>query len=81
MSGAVEENELNSPPSHSEVFNTVSGSKRKLIVGTVMESGVSLGMVDPTTGRYICHCVQGVPNTASALGHKATSGIYIGDRK
>ena len=60
MSGSVEENELNSPRSHREVFNVVSGSKRKQIVSTVMESGVSLGMVDPTTGRYLCHCVQGV---------------------
>lgn len=54
MSGSLEENELNSPRSHSEVFNVVSGSKRKQIVSTVMESGVSLGMVDPTTGRYVC---------------------------
>ena len=54
MSGSLEENELNSPRSHSEVFNVMSGSKRKQIVSTVMESGVSLGMVDPTTGRYVC---------------------------
>jgi len=57
MSGSVEETEknLNSPRSHSEVFNIVSGSKRKHIVNTVMESGVSLGMVDPTTGRSLLY--------------------------
>lgn len=55
MSGSLEENELNSPRSHSEVFNVVSGSKRKQIVSTVMESGVSLGMVDPTTGRSLLY--------------------------
>ena len=49
MSGTVEE----SVPaiSHSEVFNTVAGGKRKQILARVMEPEVSLGMVDPSTGR------------------------------
>ena len=50
MSGAVEEESLPAI-SHSEVFNTVSGGKRKQIQARVMEQGVSLGMVDPSTGR------------------------------
>lgn len=50
MSGSVEEESLPAI-SHSEVFNTVSGGKRKQIQARVMEQGVSLGMVDPSTGR------------------------------
>ena len=51
MSGSVEEESLPAIISHSEVFNTVSGGKRKQIQARVMEQGVSLGMVDPSTGR------------------------------
>ena len=50
MSGSVEEESLPAI-SHSEVFNIVSGGKRKQIQARVMEQGVSLGMVDPSTGR------------------------------
>ena len=52
MSGSVDEESLPAI-SHSEVFNTVSGGKRKLIQARVMEQGVSLGMVDPSTGRLV----------------------------
>ena len=52
MSGTVEEESLPAI-SHSEVFSTVSGGKRKLIQARVMEQGVSLGMVDPSTGRLV----------------------------
>lgn len=51
MSGSVEEESLPAIVSHSEVFSTVSGGKRKQIQARVMEQGVSLGMVDPSTGR------------------------------
>ena len=52
MSGSVEEESLPAI-SHSEVFSTVAGGKRKQIRSRVMEQGVSLGMVDPSTGRLV----------------------------
>ena len=52
MSKKVEEESLPAI-SHSEVFSTVSGGKRKLIQARVIEQGVSLGMVDPSTGRLV----------------------------
>ena len=52
MSGKVEEESLPAI-SHSEVFSTVLGGKRKLIQARVMEQSVSLGMVDPSTGRLV----------------------------
>jgi len=54
MSGTVEEESLPAI-SHSEVFSTVSGGKRKLIQARVIEQGVSLGMVDPSTGRSLLY--------------------------
>ena len=39
------------PVSHSEVFSLVSGGKREQILETVRQDEVSLGMVDPITGR------------------------------
>lgn len=54
MSGEVEDNlQEKTVVSHSEVFNIVTSnnSKRKQVVETVQNPGVSLGMVDPTTGR------------------------------
>ena len=52
MSGSVEEESLPAI-SHSEVFSTVAGGKRKQIRSRVMEQGVSLGMVDPSNGRLV----------------------------
>ena len=54
MSGEVEKNlQEKEVVSHSEVFNIVTGAatKRRQVVETVNNPGVSLGMVDPTTGR------------------------------
>ena len=39
------------PVSHSELFSLVSSGKRDQILETVSQEEVSLGMVDPTTGR------------------------------
>ena len=54
MSGEVEDNlQEKSVVSHSEMFNIVTSttSKRRQVVEMVHNPGVSLGMVDPTTGR------------------------------
>ena len=44
----------NNPVSHSDLFKfkVVSSGKRDQILETVRQSEVSLGMVDPTSGRY-----------------------------
>ena len=41
-----------SPVSHSDLFKVVSSGKRDQILEAVRQDEVSLGMVDPTTGRY-----------------------------
>ena len=56
MSGEVEKNlQEKEVVSHSEVFNTVTSTatKRRMVVETVHNPAVSLGMVDPTTGRLL----------------------------
>ena len=42
----------NNPVSHSDLFKVVSSGKRDQILETVRQQDVSLGMVDPTSGRY-----------------------------
>ena len=39
------------PVSHSELFSLVSSGKRDQILETVRQEEISLGMVDPSTGR------------------------------
>ena len=39
------------PVSHSDLFSLVAGGKREQILQAVRQEEVSLGMVDPTTGR------------------------------
>ena len=48
----TESGNINSPVSHSDLFKVVSGGKRDQILERVRQDEVSLGMVDPTTGRY-----------------------------
>ena len=57
MSGSLEDppQSLQSPISHSEIFKTVGESKRQQIVASVQSQDVSLGMVDPVTGRSLLH--------------------------
>ena len=44
-----------SPMSHSEIFNIVGEGKRKQIVASVQSPDISLGMVDPVTGRSLLY--------------------------
>jgi len=58
MSGEVEKNlQEKEVVSHSKVFNTVTSTatKRRMVVETVHNPAVSLGMVDPTTGRSLLY--------------------------
>ena len=39
------------PTSHAEVFNVMDSKERDQVVKVVKQEEVSLGMVDPSTGR------------------------------
>ena len=57
MSGSVSSKDSESgpvasaAPSPRAVFGAVAGGKRSQVLAAVLEPGVSLGMLDPTTGR------------------------------
>ena len=49
---SMTESAIKSQVSHSDLFKVVSSGKRDQILEAVRQDEVSLGMVDPTTGRY-----------------------------
>merc|ERR1712038_128344 len=64
------------PVSHSEVFSLVSGGKRDQILQTVRQDEVSLGMVDPVTGRSLLYkLLTSVTNGDKVVIEKLDSGV------
>ena len=61
MSGSVSSKDSESSPVSSAapspraVFSAVASGKRSQVLAAVLEPGVSLGMLDPTTGRSTPH--------------------------
>ena len=61
MSGSVSSKDSESSPVSSAapspraVFSAVASGKRSQVLAAVLEPGVSLGMLDPTTGRCTPH--------------------------